>query len=116
MKVKTNLKYPISTAAPENIEFWERHSKAYKASGLTRSDYCRQQKVDYDRLGYWLRKLDRKEALVSPSLVAVKVKPNVRPPSPTLVSAPLGTLILKNQSQLTIHSNEALLLILDRYS
>ena len=36
---------------------WKVHVGALKQSGLTRAEYCRQHKLSYHTLTYWLRKL-----------------------------------------------------------
>ena len=43
--------------AIENKEFWQEQLVKLKASGLSRSQYCRDNGINYDRFGYWLRRL-----------------------------------------------------------
>lgn len=41
---------------PRNKRHWQAHVKAQKQSGLSRAEYCRQQKLSYHTLSYWCRK------------------------------------------------------------
>lgn len=82
----------------------------YTASGLTRSKYCRQNKLNYDQFSYWLKKqLCNKNK--STKLVSVKVKPDSQP---TAAQSILCTLNLKSGHCLKIHDISALSIILDR--
>ena len=42
-----------------NREFWTRHVKAWRASGLTRTQYCRRHRLLKGTLGYWSSTLSR---------------------------------------------------------
>ena len=97
-----------NTAPIENDAFWRQHHTSQQLSGLTRSDYCRQHGLNYDRFGYWLKK---QKDRVDGGLIAVKLKST----SLTATSATLCTLELKNGHCLKIHDTQALALILARY-
>jgi len=97
-----------NTAPVENDAFWVQHHESQQSSGLSRSDYCRQNGLNYDRFGYWLKK--QKER-VGGRLIAVKLKSTPL----TAVSATLCTFELKNGHCLKIHDIQTLSLILDRY-
>jgi hypothetical protein len=43
--------------ADESETFWKKHHLDFSASGLTRAVYCKTQAINYDRFGYWIRKL-----------------------------------------------------------
>jgi len=43
----------------DNASFWKRHVKAWRASGLSRAEYCRRHNLSYYGLTYWYRKLKR---------------------------------------------------------
>lgn len=45
------------TAVIEGKEFWKQQLQQLKASGSSRSRYCRENGVNYDRFGYWLKRL-----------------------------------------------------------
>lgn len=45
------------TSIIENKEFWEDQLGKLKASGLSRSQYCRDNGINYVRFGYWLKRL-----------------------------------------------------------
>ena len=40
--------------------YWQAHIKALSESGLSRAEYCRQQKLSYHALIYWQRKFSPK--------------------------------------------------------
>ena len=42
-----------------NREFWARHVKAWRASGLTQAHYCRRHRLPKGTLGYWASTLNR---------------------------------------------------------
>ena len=56
--------------------YWQAHITAVNKSGLSRAEYCRQQKLSYHALSYWQRKLFRSS-----------------PPATTLVPVPLEQLL-----------------------
>jgi hypothetical protein len=99
----------ITQPAKENEVFWLRHNELHKTSGLTRKQYCRQNNLNYDRLGYWIHKWNRNQHQ-NPELVSVKLKTLSAQPS----EATLCTLQLSNGSVLKIHNAEALSAILER--
>ena len=43
-------------------EFWTRHVKGWRASGLTQQKYCRRHRLTKGTLGYWASTLKRKAA------------------------------------------------------
>jgi hypothetical protein len=45
-----------------NREFWARHVKGWRASGLTQRQYCRRHKLLKGTLGYWASTLNRPKA------------------------------------------------------
>lgn len=93
------------TAAIEDKEFWQQQLEKLNASGLSRSQYCRENNVDYDRFGYWVKKL-------SPaSLKFIPVK--LQAPETTMQQATLCAIELRGHV-LKIHDLSALSLILER--
>ena len=90
----------------EDEQFWKRHAELHKASGLTRTNYCRLHNVNYDRFGYWLGKWSQQ----SSSLVAIKLKPKDEPIKQTT----LCTLSFGNGRVLQIHDQQSLSYILER--
>jgi hypothetical protein len=48
--------------------------EALQQSGLTRAEYCRQQKLSYHALTYWQRKLSAKPSSKRTTLVPVPLK------------------------------------------
>jgi hypothetical protein len=84
-------------------DFWQRHLDLQKESGLTRTKYCKLNKLNYHAFGYWFRKIEQED---SPPFVPVKV--NTASESP----AGLCTLKLETGHTLHIHSLEALSVIL----
>jgi hypothetical protein len=45
-----------------NREFWTRHVKSWRASGLTQEQYCRRHRLLKGTLGYWVSTLNRPKA------------------------------------------------------
>jgi hypothetical protein len=43
-------------------EFWTRHVKGWRASGLTQAQYCRRHRLLKGTLGYWASTLNRPKA------------------------------------------------------
>ncbi len=50
--------------------YWQAHITTVNKSGLSRAEYCRQQKLSYHALTYWHRKLSRSS---SPATTLVPV-------------------------------------------
>lgn len=59
-------------------KIWQAHISAWRRSGLSRKEYCRQQQLSYDAFVYWKGKLDNKVA-DSISLVPVAIQGIVAP-------------------------------------
>ena len=92
-------------SAIESKEFWDQHIEKHKASGLSRSQYCREYDINYHRFGYWLRRL-----LPSTSgFVPVQIQTS----AVTTNNAALSTLELRGHI-LKIHDMTALSFILGR--
>jgi hypothetical protein len=45
------------SAVIEDKEFWHDQLEKLKISGLSRFQYCRENDINYDRFGYWIKKL-----------------------------------------------------------
>ena len=45
-----------------NREFWARHVKGWRASGLTQRQYCRRHRLQKGTLGYWASALKKSKA------------------------------------------------------
>lgn len=63
-----------------NREFWARHVKRWRVSGLTQAQYCRRHRLLKGTLGYWAPTLNRPKATGS-ALVEVgraEVQPEER--------------------------------------
>jgi hypothetical protein len=96
--------------APKTIEneaFWKHHAESHQASGLTRKNYCRLNKVHYARFCYWSRKSSKK----SSSLIAVKLKDDA-----SIRQITVCTLTLSNGCSLQIHDQQTLFAILEKWS
>ncbi len=58
----------------EKYQFWQTHINAWKQSGISQSDFCRQHGLNIKIFGYWKRKLcSRPEGV---SFVPVAIKPS----------------------------------------
>lgn len=54
------------------VRFWPAHVRALEASGLSRREYCRRQRLSYHALTYWVRKLRQTSgSALPPALVEV---------------------------------------------
>ena len=91
--------------AIETTEFWQQHLKQFFESGLSGISYCKEYSVNYDRFGYWLKKLNT----AASTLIPVKIQSAQQ----ELSSAILATLELHN-GFLKIHDLSALSFIIER--
>ncbi len=57
------------SAPNQSEDFWKKQLENLKESGLSRAQYCRENRVNYDRLGYWrtvkLREIRRQMCLIT---------------------------------------------------
>jgi len=58
-----------------NQRRWQAHVQAFRRSGLSRAEYCRQHNLSYHALTYWQRKLFTSEPAQECSLVPVSIQP-----------------------------------------
>ncbi len=93
----------------ENEAFWQKHYEALNTSALSRTDYCRQYHINYDRFGYWISKWNRDKG---DQLVSVKLKSTIEPKNQGIPA--LCTLDLKNGQSLKIHDMQILAFILEK--
>jgi transposase len=42
-----------------NQRHWSAHVKAFKKSGMSRAEYCRQHRLSYHAMSYWCRRFSR---------------------------------------------------------
>jgi len=85
-------------------DFWKQHSVLQKGSGLSRAEYCRKNKLNYNCLGYWLYKWKK----ISPKLIPVTLTS-----ASAIISEPLlCTLTFKRGRTLKIHDKSIIPLIL----
>jgi hypothetical protein len=89
----------------ENEEFWKQEVEKLKTSGLSRSQYCRNHAINYDRLGYWLKRLSP----ASSKFVPVKLQA----PQSGTTHATLCTIEFRGHI-LKIHDLSALSLVIER--
>src|ERR1700678_1120187 len=99
----------ISTpvAQIESEEFWQHHIQAQKMSGLSRINYSRQNDLNYNQFGYWIKKCIHNQ-VQSKQLIAVKVKTK----NESVMQPTLCTLNLNSGHCLKIHDLKALAIIL----
>lgn len=89
----------------EGKEFWKKQLEQSKASGLSRTQYCRENNVNY-RFGYWLKRLSPVE---TPDFISVKLHaPELKPSHSTICTQELRGHILK------IHDLSALSFVIER--
>lgn len=89
----------------ERNEYWQEQLDRLKASGLSRSQYCRDNSINYDRFGYWLKKLSP----ASPTFVPVKMQMS----EISITQSLLCTIELRGHV-LKIHDASVLSILLDR--
>lgn len=75
-------------AARKSKAFWERHTVAIEASGLTRAAYCRRHGLNYGTMYGWQRRLRGGEGTALQALVPVVVAPSAQ--SAALVEIRVG--------------------------
>jgi hypothetical protein len=95
------------TTEIKDQKYWQQHSEKLKASRLSRSKYCRENNLDYDRFGYWLRK----SSTATPKFIPVQVQaPTTQSalPSTALCTVELGGHVLK------IHDLTALSFLIEK--
>ena len=89
----------------EGKEYWQEQLHRLKASGLSRSRYCREHDINYDRFGYWLKRLSP----VPSTFVPVKIQASEIP-----ITHPLLCTIELRGHVLNIHDASVLSILLDR--
>jgi hypothetical protein len=93
------------TMVIEGKEFWQQQLEKLKTSGLSRSQYCRVNSINYDRFGYWLKRLSS----VSSEFIPVKLQTSeATAPHAILCTIELRSYVLK------IHDLSALSFMLER--
>ncbi len=98
-------------AVTEDEAYWQHHTESQRSSGLSKSAYCQEHQVHYDRFIYWSRKLVTADPLTKMnSLVKVQLKESGLP----LPHSILCTLTLNKGMCLQIHDQRALVVILER--
>jgi len=105
----------------EDKIYWKNEISKLKISGLSRREYCRQNKINYDkityaikRLGVWnserfLKESPRLEQ--SSSLLRIQLKAEHNSSEPV---APYSSLTFKNGCILQVHNEQALSLLLEK--
>ncbi len=95
------------SAPNQSEDFWKKQLENLKESGLSRAQYCRENRVNYDRLGYWIKKLRP----IPSTFLPIKVQETDPPPHHTILcTLNLGSHVLK------IHDISALSFVLERLS
>jgi len=60
-------------AKEEKAILWSERIQELRSSGLTVKEWCLEHKVPYSTMGYWLRKLNRKESKKETELIFAKL-------------------------------------------
>jgi len=104
-------KTPVSRYITEDESYWKNQLSSFRASGLTRKGYCRENGISYDRFTYWMGKLITQQAQVtSKPLLPIQLKAEHKKAE----SGSLFSLVLKNGCILQIHNEQALSIILEK--
>jgi len=81
----------ISERNREKQETWTSHLEAWRTSGLSQVDYCRQHDLSRYRFTYWKRKLDKKMAPVTfIPITGDSVRPQIRYNNQTPIKLNIG--------------------------
>ena len=56
-------------------ELWKHHLESWAVTGLSQTEYCRQNELSYDRFNYWKRKFNHKNLPVK--FVQFKPDPDI---------------------------------------
>jgi hypothetical protein len=113
-------KIRTSRYTSENENFWRHHIATCSTSGVSRAIYCKQNNINYDRFGYWMRKLSSGDLQSAKPAESPSSKPTtlipvqLKPQTTQNHSAVLCTLSLKNGHMLQIHDQQTLLMLLER--
>lgn len=116
----------IPRYANEDENFWRNHIVNFSRSGLAKTDYCKQNGINYGRFFYWIRMLSHSKAHQksqtlqdkenrsekTEKLLPVQLKPSSTSENK---SSLLCTLNMKNGCTLHIHDQQALLFILEKW-
>ncbi len=58
-------KHKVQEQNVKKYRFWEAHVRAWSRSGLSQNEYCRQNNLRSNRLGYWKKKIARQTSLIN---------------------------------------------------
>jgi len=90
-------------------DFWSHHVQSHQFSALSKTEYCKQNQLNYHRFLYWCNKLTKTDKNVSGDkspFIPIKLK------STTSSSSCLCTLELSCGNRLLIHDEPTLQLLL----
>jgi len=113
--------------ANEDENFWRNHIANFSLSGLTKTDYCKQNGINYGRFFYWIKILSRphphqkyktvrdkeNHAKKIRKLLPVQIKQATANENKLSL---LCTLNMRNGCTLHIHDQQSLLFILEKWS
>lgn len=63
-----------TTESQTAVEYWQKLSDEWRASGLTQPEFCEQRGISYARFGYWRTKLLASTGKSRPNLKPVTIK------------------------------------------
>ena len=86
-------------ARDEKSILWSERIQELRSSGLTVKEWCLEHKISYSTMGYWLRKLNGKEAEKEGELIFAKL------PSEKEISVKENTNIVPSTLQIFISEN-----------
>lgn len=72
MKTIEQLSSSLGSRSSGRLAFWSDHVKQLEQSALSRVAYCKAQGLNYEKFGYWLKKLKR----VPQKLIGVQLVEN----------------------------------------
>ena len=99
-----------------NESFWKKHYEVYKASGLSKAAYSRQNNLIGPRFIYWSRKfemelIEKTKSSQPTNFARIEIKEKTQFPS--IEIHPLCTLELGNAKRLMIHDMSVMKMLLN---
>ena len=111
--MQANKKKPfVKRYVGEDEGFWHKHISACFASGLSKNAYCKENKLNYARFFYWIKKLSVESLSQESQPGMTPLLPIRLMPESDAENTILCTLLLKTGCRLQIHDPQSLTQIL----
>lgn len=111
----TTIDAPKSITTCDEVSresFWHEQIQRKQASGMSRAAYCRKHELNYDQFGYWEQRWTPSSfSSATTELLPVQLSESTATKSSPLLTT-LCTLVLNNGSELKVHDQALLPLLL----